>query len=59
MPRKKMTRAQVKRTYKTICSGFYKLMTDKLGHADSYVGMSVNKLLEIHKGCQNILKRMK
>ena len=59
MPRKKLTKAQVKRKYKTICTVFYDLMTDKLGHADSYVGMSVNKLLEVHKNCQAVLKRLK
>ena len=59
MPRKKLTKAQVKRNYKSICTSFYNLMTDKLGHADSHVGMSVNKLLEVHKGCQAVLKRMK
>ena len=59
MPKKKLTRAQVKRKYKTICTAFYDLMLDKLGHPDSNVGMSVNKLLEVHKGCTAVLKRMK
>ena len=59
MPKKKLTKAQVKRKYKSICTGFYDLMTDKLGHADSHVGMSVNKLLEVHKNCQAVLKRLK
>ena len=58
MPKKRLTKAQVKRKYKTICTAFYDLMTDKLGHADSHVGMSVNKLLEVHKNCQAVLKRM-
>ena len=59
MPRKKMTRAQVKRKYKTICKNMYDLMTDKLGHHDSNVGMSLNKLIEVNKACQGVLTRMK
>jgi len=58
MPRKKLTKAQVKRKYKTICSMFYDLLNDKLGHPDSHVGMSVNKLLEVHKACQLVWKKM-
>jgi hypothetical protein len=59
MPRKKLTKTQVKRKYKQICSAFYDMMLDKLGHTDSNVGMSVNKLLDLHKVCQATLKRMK
>jgi len=58
MPRKKLTKAQVKRKYKTICAAMYDLLSDKLGHADSHVGMSVNKLLEVHKACQAVWKRL-
>jgi len=59
MPKKKLTKSQVKRKYKTICTQFYDMMLDKLGHTDSNVGMSVNKLLDLHKVCQTMLKRMK
>jgi len=59
MPRKKLTKNQVKGKYKRICSAFYDMMLDKLGHTDSNVGMSVNKLLDLHKVCQSTLKRMK
>jgi len=58
MPKKKLTRIQVKRKYKSICNGFYDLLSDKLGHADSNVGMSVNRLLEVHKACLAVVKRM-
>ena len=54
-----MTRAQVKRKYKAICKNMYDLMTDKLGHHDSNVGMSLNKLIEVNKACQAVLTRMK
>jgi len=59
MPRKKLTRTQVKRKYKTICNQFYDLMIDKMGHPGSEVGMSLNKLIDVHKGCTAVLKRMK
>jgi len=58
MPKKKLTKAQIKRKYKTICGMFYDLLNDKLGHPDSHVGMSVNKLLEVHKACQLVWKKM-
>jgi len=59
MPRKKLTKAQVKRIVKSQCSGYYSLLIDKMGHPDSHVGMSLNKLLEVHKACSALLKRMK
>jgi len=59
MPKKKLTKSQVKRIIKSQCTGFYNLMIDKMGYPDSHVGMSINKLLEIHKGCTALLKRMK
>ncbi len=58
MPKKKLTKAQIKRKYKSICNMFYDLLQDKLGHPDSHVGMSVNKLLEVHKACQVVWKKM-
>jgi len=34
-------------------------MIDKMGYPDSHVGMSINKLLETHKACTALLKRIK
>ena len=59
MPRRKLTRTQVKGQYKKICKAIYDLMTDKIGHPDSNVGMSLNKLLDLHKICTRLLKAMR
>ena len=57
MPKKKLTKAQVKRKLKTCTNAIYDLFLDKMGHADSNVSMSVPKLMEIHKIMMNATKR--
>jgi hypothetical protein len=47
MPKKKLTKAQVKKKLKTITTNMTDLLIDKLGHADSFVNMSSKKLLDI------------
>ena len=58
MPRKKLTKAQVKRKLKTASNVKYDLFLCKLGHADSMVPMSQNKILDIHRQITNAEKRL-
>ncbi len=46
MPKKKLTKAQVKKKLKQIHSLLFQLEMDKLGQMGSFVPMSVPKLLE-------------
>jgi hypothetical protein len=48
MPKKKLTKAQVKRKIKTIWNSLYDLMIDKMGHSNSHIPVSLKKLMEIH-----------
>jgi len=59
MPKKKLTKAQVKRKLKTCANAMYDLFLDKLGHANSDVPMSQNKILDVHRQITNAQKRMK
>ena len=59
MPKKKLTKAQVKRKLKSIMTASYDLVLDKMGHADSKVPMSLNKvLLEANNKIQLVLRRL-
>ena len=49
MPKKKLTKTQVKNKLRIANNQIYDLMLDKLGHADSLVPMSQPKLLELNK----------
>jgi len=59
MPRKKLTKAQVKRKLKTCNNALYDLFLDKMGHANSDVPFSTPKLLDMNKIMQSATKRMK
>ena len=59
MPKKKLTKAQVKRKLKTCATALYNLFIDKLGHTDSNVPMSQNKILDVHRQVTNAEKRLK
>ena len=59
MPRKRLTKTQVRKKIKTCSNAMYDLILDKIGHANSDVPMSVPKLLEMHKAVQNAAKRIK
>ena len=59
MPKKKLTKAQVKRKLKTIMNASYDLFLDKVGHVDSKVPMSVPKLLELNTAMQSATNRLK
>jgi hypothetical protein len=59
MPKKKLSKAQVKRKLKTIMTASYDLVLDKMGHADSKVPMSLNKVLELNKSITSTFNRVK
>ena len=59
MPKKKLTKAQVKRKLKTWNNAMYDLFLDKVGHANSDVPFSVAKLLDLNKALQSAVKRIK
>jgi hypothetical protein len=44
-----LTKAQVKRKIKTMMTASYDLVLDKMGHPDSKVPMSLNKILELNR----------
>ena len=52
MPKKKLTKAQVKKKLTTMGRNMYDLVLDKLGHSDSLVPFSQPKMLELHKVVQ-------
>ena len=47
MPKKKLTKAQIKRKLKTASNAVYDLVLDKMGHSDSFSPMSKNKAMSI------------
>ena len=47
MPKKKLTKAQVKRKLGAASNAVYDLFLDKLGHSDSSVPLSKPKLMSI------------
>ena len=59
MPKKKLTRAQVKRKFKTAGNAVYDLVLDKYGHSDSKISMSKPKLMEILDSLQRAKERTK
>jgi hypothetical protein len=59
MPKKKLTKAQVKRKLKTCGNMIYDLALDKMGHANSDVPFSLVKLMDLHKPLISAQKRMK
>jgi len=59
MPRKKLSKIQVKRKLKQAGNVFYDLLMDKVGHSDSIVPISIGKLIEMDKAMHTATKRMK
>ena len=60
MPKKKLTKAQVRRKFRNLNRDMYDLTNDKLGHGSaSFVPMSINKLLELYKAVDNASMRIK
>ena len=57
MPKKKLTKAQMKRKLKTCSNAMYNLYLDKLEHANSDVPMSLGKLYETYLNLRSAMKR--
>ena len=58
MPKKKLTKTQVKKKFTTASNNVYDLVLDKFGHSDSRVSMSKPKLMETLDALQKAEKRM-
>jgi len=60
MPKKKLTKAQVKRKLKACSNAMYDLFLDKLGHgATSFAPMSKDKLGDMYATLQTASRRVK
>jgi|TARA_R110002096_G_scaffold421124_1_gene626634 hypothetical protein len=59
MPKKKLTKAQVKRKLKTIDNATASLILDKVEQTNSFVSMSLPRLLELSKPFRTLLNRLK
>ena len=60
MPKKKLTKAQIKKKFKQLINVSYDLFLDKLGYRTaSEVPMSINKLLEFNKIIDQAFNRLK
>ena len=58
MPKKKLTKTQIKRKLKQSSTILYDLFLDKMGHLKSEVPMSQKKILDLHRQITNAEKRM-
>tara|TARA_Y100000296_G_scaffold18219_1_gene21571 strand:- start:36 stop:215 length:180 start_codon:yes stop_codon:yes gene_type:complete len=59
MPKKKLTKTQVKKKFTTASNNVYDLVLDKFGHSDSRVSMSKPKLMEVLDLLQRAKERTK
>lgn len=59
MPKKKLTKTQVRKKLKQVMNASYDLVLDKMGHADSFVPMSLNAILELNRKVTQQLNRFK
>jgi hypothetical protein len=59
MPKKRLTKTQVKKKLKTIMNASYDLVLDKMGHANSDVPMSLNAILELNRKVTQQVNRVK
>lgn len=59
MPKKRLTKAQVKRKMKTCTNAVYDLVLDKMGHPNSDSPLGLPKLMELHKTLMAASKRIK
>jgi len=53
MPKKKLTKAQVKKIMNQLDNNMAKLVIDKSFHRNSFVGMSLQKALEVQNKIRN------
>jgi hypothetical protein len=59
MPKKKLTKTQVKKKLKTIMTASYDLVLDKMGHAQSFVPMSLDKAILLNRQVTQQFNRVK
>ena len=59
MPRKKLTKAQVKRKLKAIMKTTADLISDRMNHPDSVVPFTPAKLFDMSTVANNAFKRIK
>ena len=59
MPKKRLTKTQVRKKINTKTNGLYELLLDKMGHANSDSPLGVPKLMELHKTMMAAAKRLK
>jgi len=59
MPKKKLTKAQVKAEYKKLIKGTNRLFNDKMSYPDSKVTMSLKMLLQMAKDVLSAFNRVK
>jgi hypothetical protein len=60
MPKKKLTKAQVKRKLKTCTKAIYDLFLDKFAYGgDSFLPLSQNAVLKLNNDLNNALRRVK
>jgi len=59
MPKKKLTKTQVRKKLKQVMNASYDLVLDKMGHPDSFVPMSLNAILELNRKVTQQLNRFK
>ena len=59
MPKKKLTKAQVRASIKKMFNEKARLLRDKASHTDSFVPFSLSKLIELDKIFVGAVRRMK
>jgi len=60
MPKKKLTKSQVKRKLKTLNNTLYDLVLDRMGYGtDSFSPLAYSKLFDMQRLVQSAIKRMK
>ena len=59
MPKKKLTKTQVKKKLKIIMNASYDLVLDKMGQPQSFVPMSLDKILLLNRQVTQQFTRVK
>jgi hypothetical protein len=59
MPKKKLTKTQIKAKLKRAYNNWYDLVLDKMGHPDSRIGMSKPRMMKILDEMASAMKFVK
>jgi len=54
MPKKKLTKAQVKRSLKSINTNLYRMIMERLDVPDNNIPISTPKLMELHRTIESV-----